>query len=82
MLRFKLAERLADREFQERRRITVIELSEATGINRMTLSKLINHHGANVQSDMLDKLCFYFDCPIEDLVEYVARPPEQEGASV
>ena len=72
MLRFKLSERIADKEFKERRRITALEISEATGINRMTLSKLMNKHGANVQTDNLDRLCTYFGCRIEDLVEHVA----------
>ena len=73
MLRFKLKERIADKEFRERRRITVLEISEATGVNRMTLSKLINKHGANIQTDSLDRLCAYFACRIEDLVEYVTE---------
>jgi hypothetical protein len=51
MLRFKLAERIADKEFKERRRITALEISKATRINRMTLSKLMNKHGANVQTE-------------------------------
>lgn len=72
MLRFKLKERIADKEFRERRRITVIEISEATGVNRMTLSKMLNKHGANVQTDNLDRLCNYFGCRIEELVEHVA----------
>lgn len=81
MLRFKLAERIADKEFKERRRITVIEISEATGINRMTLSKLMNKHGANVQTDNLDRLCNYFACRVEDLVEHVADAAIDENAS-
>lgn len=72
MLRFKLSERIADKEFKERRRITVLEISEATGINRMTLSKLMNKHGANVQTDNLDRLCAYFGCRIEELVEFIS----------
>lgn len=78
MLRFKLSERIADKEFKERRRITVLEISETTGINRMTLSKLMNKHGANVQTDNLDRLCVYFGCRIEDLVEFV--PGETKGS--
>ena len=73
MLRFKLAERIADKEFREKRRITVLEISDATGINRMTLSKLMNKHGANVQTDNLDRLCAYFGCRIEELVEFVSE---------
>lgn len=73
MLRFKVSERIADKEFKERRRITAIEISEASGVNRMTLSKLMNKHGANVQTDVLERLCAYFECRVEDLVEYVAE---------
>jgi putative transcriptional regulator len=79
MLRFKLAERIADKEFRERRRITALEIAEATGINRMTLSKLMNKHGANVQTDSLDRLCAYFGCGIEDLVEYFPDGPSQDA---
>lgn len=71
MLRFKLTERIADKEFNERRRITVQEIAQATGINRMTLSKLLNKHGVNVQTDNLDHLCAYFGCRIEEIVEYI-----------
>ena len=78
MLRFKVSERIADKEFKERRRITVLEISEATGINRMTLSKLMNKHGANVQTDNLDRLCAFFGCRIEDLVEHI---PNQTAPS-
>lgn len=76
MLRFKLKERIADLEFRERRRVTIQEIAEATGLNRMTLSKLANHHGANVHTDAVDKLCSYFGCRVEELMEHV---PEPEG---
>lgn len=72
MLRFKLKERTADKEFRERRHITILEVAEATGITRNTLSKMLNQHGSSVRSENLDRLCAYFKCRIEDLVEYVA----------
>lgn len=72
MLRFKLKERIAELEFRERRRVTLQEIAERTGLNRMTLSKLANQHGAVVRTDVLDRLCEFFDCRIEDLVEHVA----------
>lgn len=71
MLRFKLKERIADKEFKEGRRITLTEVAEDTGIGRITLSRMLNR-GANVRSDTLDRLCAYFDCRIEDLVEYMS----------
>lgn len=79
MLRFKLRERIADLEFRERRRVPLQEIAEATGLNRMTLSKLVNQHGANIQTDVVDKLCSYFACRIEELVEHV--PEAAKGAA-
>lgn len=84
MLRFKLKERIADMEFRERRRVQLQEIATATGLNRMTLSKLVNHHGANVQTDVLDKLCTFFGCRIEQLVEHIpddAEDGDQMGAT-
>ena len=71
MIRFHLKKLIADKEFAEKRRITIAEISEETGINRMTLSKILNHPGHSTVTDNLDKLCAYFDCKIEDLVTYI-----------
>ena len=82
MLRFKLKERIADLEFRERRRVTLQEIAEHTGLNRMTLSKLANQHGAVVRTDVIDRLCAYFGCRIEDLVEHVNEPGSGASAPV
>jgi len=71
MLRFRLKELIAEREFREGRVITLVEIANATGIHRMTLSKLANHRGYNPSADVLDKLCTYFGCRIEQLVEHL-----------
>ena len=71
MIRFHLKELIADKEFEDKRRITIGEISKETGINRMTLSKIINHPGHSTVTDNLDKLCNYFDCSIEQLVTHI-----------
>jgi DNA-binding Xre family transcriptional regulator len=71
MLRFRLKELIADREYKESRVVTMMEIAEATGIHRMTLSKLANHKGYNPSADILDRLCTYFGCRIEQLVEHL-----------
>ena len=78
MLRFKLKERIADKEFREGKRISLLEIAEATGIGRITLSRMLNR-GTHVRSDTLDRLCSYFGCRIEELVEYI--PGVGEGGS-
>lgn len=80
MLRYKLKERIADLEFRERRRVTLQEIADATALNRMTLSKMANHHGANIQTDALDRLCSYFGCRIEELVEHVEQDTDAISA--
>jgi putative transcriptional regulator len=71
MLRFRLKELLAEREFKEGRVITLTEVATAMGVHRMTLSKIANHRGYNPTADVLDKLCNYFGCRIEQLVEHI-----------
>jgi len=71
VIRFKLAEQIEKKQFDESRRITVQEVAEATGVNRMTLSKILNHKGHSTSTDILDKLCTYFGCRVEDLVEHL-----------
>ena len=72
MIRFRLAELIADKAFKERRVVSLTEIAEATGIHRATLSKMANQPGANVGSDIIDKLCRYFGCQPGDLLTYVA----------
>ena len=81
MIRFRLAERIADKEFTERRTIQLLEIAAESGVGRMTLSKLLNHHGASIRTEYLDKLCRYFECRVEDLVEYVPDRGLQTGAA-
>ena len=75
MLRFRVKELIAKKEFADGRRVTIGEVAEAAGIHRMTLSKLINQRGYNTGTENLDRLCRYFECEISDLVEYI--PDEQ-----
>ena len=71
MIRFKLAEQIEKKQFREARRITIQQVADSTGLNRMTLSKILNQKGYSTGTDVLDKLCAYFDCRIEELVERV-----------
>jgi putative transcriptional regulator len=71
MLRFRFKELLAEKQFREGRVVTISEVAQATDIHRMTLSKLANHRGYNPTADVLDRLCMYFGCRIEQLVEHL-----------
>ncbi|WP_367187322.1 helix-turn-helix domain-containing protein [Rhodoferax sp.] len=71
MIRFLLSERLAERSFKLGRRLEWREVSEATGIHRTTLSRMVNTRGYNASAHNLDSLCRYFDCELGSLAVYV-----------
>ena len=79
MLRFRLKELIAEKEFRENRVVTLVEIAAAIGVHRMTLSKLANHRGRIPTGDVLDKLCTYFRCRSEQLVEHI--PDDQVTGS-
>jgi len=71
MLRFRIKELIAEKEFNEGRAVTMIEIANATGVHRLTLAKVANNRGYNPTADILDRLCNYFNCRIEQLVEHI-----------
>ena len=79
MIRFKLGEMIEKRQFGEGRRITINEIATATGLNRMTLSKILNQKGYGTGTDTIDKLCAYFQCEVADLMEYLEESVPAES---
>ena len=71
LIRFRLAELIADKAFKERRVVSISEIADATGIHRATLSKMANQPGANIGSEIIDKLCRFFRCQPGDLMGFV-----------
>ena len=71
MIRFKLKELISNEEFRTGRRITLGKIAIATGIKQPTLSKISGTRGYNTTTDNIDKLCCYFGCKVDDLMQYV-----------
>lgn len=76
LLRFKIKDLISKKSFDEDRRITIGEVAEETGVSRVTLSKMANQKGYNTVTDNLNKLCAYFKCGIDELVEFVHEDEE------
>lgn len=71
MIRFKLGEMIEKKQFAEGRRVSINEVASSTGLNRMTLSKILNQKGYGTGTDTIDRLCLYFSCKVEDLMEHL-----------
>tara|TARA_B110000196_G_scaffold312943_1_gene318882 strand:- start:120 stop:356 length:237 start_codon:yes stop_codon:yes gene_type:complete len=71
MIRFRLQELIANKGYEEQRNITLDEISEATGIHRVTLSRISNKVGYSTSTNVLGLLCEYFDCEVGEIAERV-----------
>ncbi|WP_338595217.1 helix-turn-helix transcriptional regulator [Clostridium baratii] len=65
MIEFKLHIKMAEK------RINQLELSKATGIGKNSINRYYNNTCDKITKEHLDILCKYFDCELQDIVEYV-----------
>jgi len=73
MIQFHLKQLLAEKEFKEKRKISIREVAQKTDISRVTLSKIANSKGDyNTTTDTIEKLCLYFECAPNDLISIVS----------
>lgn len=67
MLKSKLPYRMLDKNIK-----SVAELSRQVDISRETLRKVYNGERLeSVSLDIIQKLCRFFNCQIQDLIEYI-----------
>ena len=85
MIRFKIAELIARKGYAESRRLSLQVVADELGVSRVTLSKLLNQQGYSTGTDIVNTLCAYFACPVQDLLEYCpdgfadVHSPGQDG---
>ncbi len=53
------------------KRITITEVAKSTGMSASTISNLYNEKVKRLDFDTLEKLCEFFNCNIEDIIEYI-----------
>lgn len=56
------------------RDMSKVDLRDALGLSPSTLAKLSKDE--NVSMDVLERICRYFNCRLEDVVEYVSKKGE------
>ncbi|AEP29383.1 helix-turn-helix domain-containing protein [Brumicola nitratireducens] len=48
--------------------VTIDEIAKSTGLGRNTLSRIKNNPYRSTNTDIINKLCQYFKCSIEDIL--------------
>ena len=61
------------------RRVSLGEISEKTGIHLSTLSRIANQKASNTTIGNLEKICQFFDCELQELVEFVQDEQGEKG---
>ena len=78
MIRIRLTQMLDDKGFEEKRRITLKEVSQKTGLSQPTLSRVSNIPGYNTNTDTINALCKFFKCTPGELLEFYPDEDETE----
>jgi putative transcriptional regulator len=73
MIRCHLSLRMGEK------RVRLMDVARATGISRNMLSRMYYDRAQRVDLEDVDKLCVYFGCGIDGLLEFL--PPEQRKLS-
>jgi putative transcriptional regulator len=67
MIQCRLRELIAAKSRSERRKISYVDVREATGVNTGTLVRLANDKADRVALETIERLCLYFECSPGDL---------------
>jgi putative transcriptional regulator len=76
MIRILFNQLLDDKAFRERRRITINDVCEETGLSRPTVSRIANVPGYVTSTETVETLCRYFGCTPGDLLVLVEEQPD------
>lgn len=78
MIQFHFKELLANKEFNEKRTISIREVAKKTRISRVTLSKIANSKGEyNTTTDIIERICLYFACTPNEFMTIVTEQPRE-----
>jgi putative transcriptional regulator len=80
MIYIQIEEVIKKKKVEWGRRVTLVEVAQATGISRMTLHRILNQKGRNTLLEHIDKLCAFFQCELHELVKYVPDQPLEQSA--
>jgi len=60
------------------KKLKVADIARDLGLHRNTITLLYDETATRVDLETLNKLCVYFGCRVEDILEFI--PDEKSGA--
>jgi putative transcriptional regulator len=76
VIRVRLRELIAEKHYREGQLTTITEIARVIGVHRTTLTKMASNPESHTSTETLDLLCGYFNCRVDQLLEYVPGPPK------
>ena len=61
------------------RKVRIADVARDTGLHRNTLTLLYKETATRVDVEAIDKLCGYFGCQVQDLLEWQPDSPKPTG---
>lgn len=58
---------------------SISQLSQETGLSRPTLTRIYNNETNRVEFETIEKLCLFFNCGINDLIELAPAEEVKQG---
>ena len=80
MIRYHLKKLISDWEYDHGRHLSITELAKGTGVNRSSLSRISSQKGYNTTTENLNRICSFFSCEIQELVEFIPDENDQQGS--
>lgn len=54
-------------------KLRIADVTRATGLSRTTVTLMYKETAKKIDLDALEKLCQFFECKLDDLIEYQAK---------
>ncbi|MBU2877067.1 helix-turn-helix domain-containing protein [Aliiglaciecola lipolytica] len=68
MIKINLQQMMLDHAAKKGAVVTIDEISKQTGLGRNTLSRIKNDPYRSTSTDIINKLCLYFNCSIQEIL--------------
>jgi len=71
MIRIKFKQLLEDKKFDDAKKYTLERVAELTGVSQATIGRISKNPTYITTTDVIDKLCKFFNCQPGDLLSYI-----------